>query len=106
MRRQDPLEALVGKGKGKSVALQERRSRSALPCNSQHRLALIEADHFSAKVAGEEACATGHVKHTCRTERGENSCRLSQLLTEPGQFLVTELVAPRYASSYSGARLS
>jgi hypothetical protein len=94
VRRHDPLEALVGKGKGKCVALHEARSRNLVPCDSEHRLALIESDDVSAQMTSEEACPTRYVKDTCGRERGENPGRLRQFPIEPRPFLLMESAAP------------
>src|SRR5207302_10957553 len=62
MSGEDAMEDVVGKGQRESVSLDERCSRDPPACELEHRRALVEGDHRSREILGQEAGAAGDIE--------------------------------------------
>ena len=105
MAGEDAVERAVVERQLERVAVDEGRARRLPARDLEHALALVEADDLAAQVARQEAGSAGDVERAQRAAATATALRAPRRSSsQPGRSRSAKRPAPRYQSSYSGAR--
>ena len=91
--REYALEAVIPERQREGIARHESRERAAPAGDLEHSFALIEPDHLSRKVAGQETCPASDVEGVSERKRRQRSLERRQLPFPSGPFARAEQAA-------------